>query len=148
VWITSCWVKARISAAGLQRALIAALAGSITARIAEAARRARETDRNPREVVDLAFDAFAQGAGALASWMILTGNQDALDPVLDAIHSLVDELSEGQDDVVKPIAEETLQLVLMAMGDALLGGALTNALGLPRDRARALATAALLAERG
>ena len=134
------------SAAGLQRALIGRLTENITTRIAEAARRARQTDRNPREVVNLAFDAFAHGAGALASWMIISGNQDALDPVLDAIHRLVDDLASDHDhEAGWTLQEETLQLVLTALGDALLGGPMAKALGLPRDKARDLATDSLLA---
>src|ERR1700754_2794969 len=79
------------SAAGLQKALVASLAEEVTARIGAAVLRARETDHDPREVVDLTFDAFDRGgAGALASWMILTGNQDVLDPILEAIQKLVD----------------------------------------------------------
>ena len=134
------------SAAGLQQALIGRLVGGITDRIRAAALRARQTDRNPREVVDLAFDAFAEGAGQLASWMIITGNRQALDPVLEAIHALVDDLAEGHPDMEGSLADETLQLVLMALGDALLGPSMANALGLPSDRARALATEALLAQ--
>ena len=135
------------SAADLQRALIKHLADSITARILEAAKRARASDQNPREVVDMTFDAFARGAGAMASWMILTGNQDALDPILDAIHRLVDELAKDHDDedTAMSLQEETLQLVLMALGDALMGGPMAKALGLPREAARTLATNALLA---
>jgi AcrR family transcriptional regulator len=136
------------SAADLQRALIKHLADSITARILEAAKRARANDQDPREVVDLTFDAFARGAGAMASWMILSGNQDALDPILDAIHRLVDELAtdQGYDGATAmALREETLQLVLTALGDALLGGPMSKALGLPRETARTLATNALLA---
>lgn len=134
------------SAADLQRALIKHLADSITARILEAARRARANNQDPREVVDMTFDAFAKGAGAMASWMILSGNQDALDPILDAIHRLVDELAKDHDrDSPVTLQEETLQLVLMALGDALLGGPMAKALGLPREAARTLATNALLA---
>src|SRR4051812_32993961 len=55
------------SAAGLQQALIGMMADRIVADIADASKRSRETDHNPREVVDMTFDAFAQGAGALAS---------------------------------------------------------------------------------
>src|ERR1700754_5343221 len=51
------------SAAGLQKALIERMAEFISARIGEAAKRARAGDRNPREVVDMTFDAFASGAG-------------------------------------------------------------------------------------
>lgn len=136
------------SAADLQRALIKHLADSITARILDAAKRARANDQDPREVVDLTFDAFARGAGAMASWMILSGNQDALDPILDAIHALVDELAtdQGYDGAsATTLREETLQLVLTALGDALLGGPMSKALGLPRETARTLATSALLA---
>ena len=134
------------SAADLQRALIKHLADSITARILEAARRARANNQDPREVVDMTFDAFAKGAGAMASWMILSGNQDALDPILDAIHRLVDELAKDHEDhTAMTLQEETLQLVLMALGDALLGGPMAKALGLPREAARTLATNALLA---
>ena len=133
------------SAGDLQRALIKHLADSITARILEAAKRARANDQDPREVVDMTFDAFAKGAGAMASWMILSGNQDALDPILDAIHRLVDELAQDHDrESALTLQEETLQLVLMALGDALLGGPMAKALGLPREAARTLATNALL----
>ena len=134
------------SAADLQRALITHLADSITAQIGAAAKRARVGDADPREVVDLTFDAFAHGAGAMATWMILSGNHDALDPVLNAIHRLVDELAEDADSG-KLIYEDTLQLVLMAMGDALLGKAMASALGLPPEAARTIATRALIASR-
>lgn len=133
------------SAADLQKALITHLADTITAQIGEAARRARAGDQEPREVVDLTFDAFAHGAGAMASWMILNGNEDALDPILEAIHRLVDDLAAEHEPGGKAIYEETLQLVLMAMGDALLGGPMAKALGLPRTAARELALKSLIA---
>lgn len=136
------------SAEGLQTALIARLASGIVGTIGDAVVRARAGDQDPREVVDLTFDAFGKGgAGALASWMILSGNEDALDPILTAIHDLVDELAVGQPEGQMPIHEQTLQLVLLALGDALLGGPMARALGLPRDKARALALEALLAGR-
>jgi len=128
------------SAAGLQQALIGMMAERIVGEIAEASRRARASDHDPREVVDMTFDAFAQGAGALASWMILSGNTSALDPVLKAIHWLVDELAPDHQFEGPSLQEETLQLVLLALGDALLGAPMAAALGLPRDKARELAT--------
>jgi len=132
------------SAEGLQKALIARLAQGIVGKIGAAVLRARDA-QDPREVVELTFDAFGEGgAGALASWMILSGNEDALDPILTAIHDLVDELADGQVAGVRSIHDETLQLVLMALGDALLGAPMARALGLPRDRARGLALATLL----
>lgn len=132
------------SAAGLQKALAASIADSVTAKIGAAVLRARTDDHDPREVVDLTFDAFGkEGAGALASWMILNGNEDALDPILEAIHRLVDEIAEEHDDIQGSLHEETLQLTLMALGDALLGGPMARALSLPRDKAREMAAAAL-----
>lgn len=132
------------SAAGLQKALAASIAESVTAKIGAAVLRARTADHDPREVVDLTFDAFGkEGAGALASWMILNGNEDALDPILEAIHRLVDEIAEGHGEDALPLHEETLQLTLMALGDALLGGPMARALSLPRDKAREMAAAAL-----
>lgn len=136
------------SADGLQKALIARMAAYITGTIREAVFRQRETDQEPAEIVDLAFDAFdTGGAGALASWMILNGNEDALDPIFEAIHDLVDDLAAGHSKEERPIQEETLQLVLMALGDALFGAPLTRALGLPRNRDRHLARAMLIHDR-
>lgn len=136
------------SAAGLQKALIETMADTITAKIGAAAMKAKRDDHDPREVVDLTFDAFdKEGAGALASWMILSGNQDALDPILEAIHRLVDELADKNGHDVSQLHEETLQLTLLALGDALLGAPLTRALGLKPGTARDLATRALLANR-
>jgi AcrR family transcriptional regulator len=132
------------SAAGLQKALAETMADRITAQIGEAVKRARAGEGSPRAVVDMTFDAFEKGGGALASWAILTGNDDALDPILQAIHRLMDQLSDGttHDDEMR---RDTLDLVLSALGDALLGEAMASALDLPRDTARGLAAAKLQA---
>ncbi|MGW8191204.1 TetR/AcrR family transcriptional regulator [Sphingomonas hankookensis] len=136
------------SASGLQKALAERMATTITATIGAAVLRVRDGDHDPREIVYLTFDAFdREGAGALASWMILSGNDDALDPILDAIHALVDRLGHENALSGMPLADETLQLVLMALGDALLGGAMAKALRLPRERARELAVRSLIAVR-
>ena len=128
------------SAAGLQQALIDNMAEFVSTTIRETVLRQRASDQNPREVVDLAFDAFdTGGGGALASWMILSGNEDALTPILQAIHDLVEELREEHSEDEAPIEDETLHLVLMALGDALFGAPLARALGLPRTRAREIA---------
>jgi AcrR family transcriptional regulator len=133
------------SAEGLRRALIARMAAGITGTIRDAVLRARVEGHGSREVVDLVFDAFdGGGAGALASWMILSGDEDALDPILTATHDLVDELATDGGGDGRPLHEETLQLVLMALGDALLGAPMARALGLPREKARELAFAGLL----
>ena len=128
------------SAEGLQLSLIARMASDITSTIRDAVLADREDEPDPRRIVDLVFDAFDRGgAGALASWMILSGNRDALDPILSAVRDLVEELATGVEPACRRIPQETLHLVLMALGDALLGAPMARALGLPRDTARALA---------
>ena len=126
------------SAAGLQGELARAIADSVTSSIAETVERARAGETDARDIVDRTFDVFdREGAGALAAWMILTGNRDALNPILDSIRALVAQLSVGHDE--QQVAESTLALVLNALGDSLLGPPIADALQLPRDTARELA---------
>jgi AcrR family transcriptional regulator len=126
------------SAAGLQGALARSIADSVTAGIASAVERARAGEADARDIVDQTFDAFGrEGAGALAAWMILTGDRDALNPILESLQSLVAQLSVGHED--HQVAKSTLGIVLSALGDALLGAPIADALGLPRDTARELA---------
>ena len=133
------------SAAGLQAELALSIADRVTGSIAEAVERARAGEKDVREVVDGTFDAFdREGAGALAAWMILSGNRDALDPILSSIRGLVSQLQVGHEEHHVP--ESTLWLVLAALGDSLLGQPITSALGLESDAARRIATDALLAE--
>ncbi|WP_324751005.1 helix-turn-helix domain-containing protein [Sphingomonas sp. LY54] len=135
------------SAAGLQSELARHIGDRVTAGIAEAVARTRQGEADPIEIVDRTFDAFdREGAGALAAWMILSGNRDALDPILESIHTLVDQLGQGHEN--KPVHEITLSLVLAALGDSLLGEAMAKALGLPRGKARELARRQLLGQAG
>lgn len=128
------------SASELQKALAGYLTTMICDKIAVTVRRNRQGEASPRDVVDQAFDAFdKEGAGALANWMILTGNEDALDPLVEAIHKLVDELDAEEAHADRMLHDETLVLVLMALGDSMLGAPLAGALGLPRNRAREIA---------
>ncbi|MCK0128796.1 helix-turn-helix domain-containing protein [Erythrobacter sp. F6033] len=135
------------SASGLQKALAEHLAKTVCETIIEAVHASRAGLGSAREVVDLAFDAFdREGAGALTSWMLLTGNEDALNPIISTIHELVDEIAPGEADHSEDemhVHKDTLSLVLLALGDALIGGALAKSLGLPRDTARERAAANL-----
>ena len=127
------------SAAGLQSELARLISNRVTGEIARVVERERKGEADPREIVDRTFDAFdKEGAGALAAWMILSGDREALNPVLEAIHNLVDQIGAGHED--RPVHDHTLGLVLMALGDSLLGGPMAKALDLPRDRAREIAT--------
>lgn len=127
------------SASGLQRDLAEYLTTGVCVTIGKAIGQMREGEMSPRQLADLIFDSFdREGAGALASWMLLSGNEDALNPVVEAIHRLVDEIAdEGHADA--SLHELTLELVLIALGDALLGGPLSASLGLPRETGREIA---------
>ena len=127
------------SAAGLQMTLAAHLAGTVCDSIADILLENGGAEHDPARVVNMVFDAFdKQGAGQLATWMILSGNENAMNPVVDAIHELIDEIGNGHENT--SMHEDPLTLVLMAMGDALLGEPLARSLGLPRDAARDIAT--------
>jgi len=131
------------SASGLQKALAQHLARTICATIAEAVEATHAGTGTPRRIVDLTFDAFGrEGGGALASWMLASGNEDALDPIVEAIRELMDQTHDLDDGAMRA---ETLALVLMALGDALMGEALSQSLGLPRGQARDTAEAMLIA---
>ena len=133
------------SAGGLQAELVRTMAEQVTRAIADTVERARHGEADPREIVDHTFDAFGkQGAGALAAWMILSGNRDALNPILESIRALVNQLTVSHEEHHVP--ESTVWLVLAALGDSLLGDAIADALGLPRDAARDLASRTLKAQ--
>ena len=126
------------SAAGLQAELARSIADKVTESIGRSVESARAGDSDAREIVDRTFDAFdKEGAGALAAWMIISGNRDALDPILESIRDIVAQLSVGHE--THHVAETTLGLVLSAIGDALLGDAIAQSLDLDRDTARNLA---------
>lgn len=139
------------SAAGLQKELAAHLASTVCDSIAEAIRATRAGIGSPREVVDLTFDAFGrEGGGALASWMLASGNEDALDPIVETIHELVHDLhpEEKHGGEGQAMHETTLSLVLLALGDALLGEQLAESLGVKRAVAREQAEEMLVAAFG
>ncbi len=128
------------SAAELQRELAAFLCHGVCDAIGDRMRGHAPGEHKVREIVDLAFDSFNQGgAGALTSWMLMTGNEGAIDPVVNAIHMLIDSLNP-EAHKQRLLHEDTLALVLMALGDALIGDALSDAMALQRDTARVLAT--------
>ncbi len=122
------------SAAGLQKALAEHLAVTICATIEDAVLATRAGEGTPRDVVDLTFDAFdKEGGGMLATWMLMNGNEDALDPLLEAIHELVDDLGDHESGRMHDV---THALCVMALGDALMGAQLAQSLGIPRTSAR------------
>ncbi|MEL1250831.1 TetR/AcrR family transcriptional regulator [Aurantiacibacter gilvus] len=136
------------SASGLQKELARHLAQTVCDSIGEAVRATRAGIGSPREVVDLTFDAFGrEGGGALASWMLASGNEDALDPIVETIHALVHDLrpNEVHGETELTMHENTFTLVLLALGDALLGEAMAESLSVKRSVARDRAEEMLVA---
>ncbi|MEB3415518.1 TetR family transcriptional regulator [Alteriqipengyuania sp. WL0013] len=130
------------SAAGLQKALAEHLTATVCDSVAEAVRAARAGIASPREVVDIAFDAFdREGGGALVSWMLATGQEDAMEPFVETIHRMVDELNldEATHGKPTPAHDATLGVVLLALGNSLMGAPLAASLKLPDSRARDIA---------
>jgi len=125
------------SAAELQKALAEHMAVSICASIARAVLAQRDGSGTAREVVDLAFDAFErQGGGQLVSWMRLIGNVDALDTIIRAIHAIVDEVHDAGEICMRHV---TQTLVLLALGDSLIGAPLADSLEISRSSSREMA---------
>lgn len=134
------------SAGELRRAMAEMMIKRIIAEIGDAVVRQRQPESDIREVVDITFDAFEkQGMAALMSWMILSGERDGLVPILDAVHNLVEELGEYRG---APLRQITQMLVLAALGDGMIGGPIAEALGVPRETARATVAHQLRIMRG
>ena len=130
------------SASGLQRSLAAHLAQTVCESIAETVRANRAGEGSPREVVDIAFDAFDnQGGGALVSWMLATGHEDSIQPFVEAIHGMVDDLNPEEDghEEARMAHEATLAVVLLALGHSLIGAPLSQSLRLAETTARDMA---------
>ena len=127
------------SAAGLQSSLAQHLAAMVCSSIAETVQTKRIGLGQPREVVDLAFDAFGrEGGGALATWMLVSDNHNALDPIVAMIGGLLGDIRPpfADEDYEREIHEVTLALILLALGDALLGPRLAGSLNVSRNAAR------------
>lgn len=130
------------SAAGLQRELAGHLAQTVCESVAEAVRATRAGLGTPREIVDIAFDAFEhEGGGALVSWMLATGHEDAIEPFVETIHSMVDALNPEEDGHIETMAahQVTHTVVLLALGQSLMGVPLARSLRLPESTARDIA---------
>ena len=65
--------------------------------------------------------------------------------MVEAIHRLVDKLTATAltPHLAELIRDNTLMLVLLALGDSQMGGPMAGALGLPREKAREIATRSL-----
>jgi len=123
------------SAAGLHRALAEDIAATVSESISEAIGKRRRGEASERDVVDAMFDAFhTERVGELIGWIALTRQREALEPVVDTIRTIVEEFRASGD--TRPMDRVTLGLVLMAIGDSLVGDEIAGASGLPREAVR------------
>ena len=133
------------SVADLQRALADYLAEQVCADMSAAT----GAESAPGAIVDLVFDAFDRdGDGALGKWMLVTNNLDALDPAVECVLEMLiarmpGDLAESERERAR---ELTLSLVLLALGDSLVGSGTAGALGLARNSAREQAVELLVRE--
>lgn len=135
------------SAQELQKALARHICARITGIIADSVAQfyqGQPAEDTARQIVHLTFDAFDQeGAGRLATWMIQSGEEDSLAPIVEAITDLVTQLY-AHKTMTDGLSAVTMKLVLLALGDAMIGAQLSGSLGLPRDVAREMGTAFLI----
>ena len=126
------------SVAGLHRALAEDIAVTVSASITAAIASRRQGLATERDVVDAMFDAFARdGAGELIGWIALTRQRDALKPVIDTIAAIVADFTAAGDQ--RPMDKVTLGLVLLAVGDSLVGEEVSKGTGQARDQVRQIA---------
>ena len=126
------------SVAGLHRALAEDIAATVSVSITAAIARRRQGLATERDVVDAMFDAFTdQGAGELIGWIALTRQRDALKPVIDTIAAIVADFRGAGDH--RPMDKVTLGLVLLAIGDSLVGEEVSQGTGQARSVVRELA---------
>ncbi|MEO8618897.1 MAG: TetR family transcriptional regulator [Sphingomicrobium sp.] len=132
------------SVAGLHRALAEEIARGVADSITGSIGRMRRGEGKLSDVIAAMFDAFEeQKVGELMAWVVLTRQREALEPVANAIAQVVAEITETGDD--RPLDQATLGLVLLAIGDSLVGGEVARACGLPRSAARDIAVRQVLA---
>lgn len=123
------------SVAGLHQALAEDIAATVSASISEAIGKRRRGEASERDVVDAMFDAFrTERVGELIGWIALTRQREALEPVVETIRSIVEDFRAAGD--TRAMDRVTLGLVLLAIGDSLVGEEVAGASGLPREAVR------------
>jgi len=132
------------SVAGLHRALADEIAHQVAASITDTITRMRRGEVGLKDVIEGMFDAFdQQRVGELMAWVMLTRQHEALEPVAEAIADVVRDISSPGDQ--RPLDRATLGLVLLAIGDSLVGAEVARACGLPRSAARDIAAQQVIA---
>jgi AcrR family transcriptional regulator len=138
------------SAAGLQSELMRQMMSELTTAIESAVMRLRAGKGEMRDFVDIVFDAFDRGgAGRLAAWIILSGEDNRLTPVGDVVRDYIDSVERGDDTGADPqhvhrrVTSATLFVTMAALGDAIIGNHLRRMVGRERDAVRKIIAALL-----
>lgn len=131
------------SAAGLQSELMRQMMAELTTAIESAVMRLRAGKGEMRDFVDIVFDAFDRGgAGRLAAWIILSGEDNRLTPVGDVVRDYIDSVERGDVTGADPrhvherVTSATLFVTMAALGDAIIGNHLRKMVGRDRDAVR------------
>lgn len=134
------------SAAGLQSALMGSMIRDLTTALDDAVAHLRSDTAAPRTLVDQVFDAFGPGgAGQLAAWIAMSRDFGHLEPVREAVQSLVVAFREKfvEQEADARVRAAVLMIAICAFGDAVIGPHLRDMLGQSDDAMRDL-TARLL----
>lgn len=126
------------TASSLQAAVMEDMARHLVKKVSDSVYQRRQGNISIADMIDTVFDTYDKdGAGRLASWMILTGEHQALDPVVRIMHDFTNQIAS--DSPANKPREITLLLTLLALGDSLLGAPFAEAMGLERSAVRVMA---------
>jgi hypothetical protein len=95
----------------------------------------REGKVTAEQIVETAFRSFAdEGAGRLIAWLVSTHQTELMRPLFDSVREDVQRLREGEppgiDETRHGAALTTLMLLTSALGGALIGDSLHDAVGM------------------
>ena len=132
------------SAAELQSALMREMVSTLTRTLEDAVARFRAGQGDVREFVDIVFDAFDKGgAGRLAAWLMVSGNDQLFAPVGDVVRDYIAHVEQGSHvdaslmaDMHRRFTSTTLFVVIAAFGDAIIGAMMHSMLDRERGAVR------------
>jgi AcrR family transcriptional regulator len=132
------------SAAELQSALMREMVRNLTDTMEAAVARFRAGAGDVREFVDIVFDAFDKGgAGQLAAWLVVSGNEKLFAPVGQVVRDYIAHVEQGAhidpeetNEMHRRYTATTLFVVTNAFGDAILGDVLRKMVDRERDTVR------------
>lgn len=127
------------SAAGLQSALMGSMIRDLTTALDDAVTALSSDSAAPRALVNRVFDAFDQGgAGQLAAWIAMSRDFGHLEPVREAVRSLVVAFRDKfvDEDADARVRAAVLLIAVCAFGDAVIGPQLRAMLDQPDDELR------------